>query len=160
MKPEDVPFLPTKVVVDTYELDAIHQYLFRWGLTPEKKYPLPFGDYWIRRRDGALVVVERKHNDLASQWPRRLAMQLTKCKDGGADEIVLLVEGVLEHDWATGQLTIPRSGGRQLRKVWYDQVWSAILGWQERRGLRVYQCETGAIEVARAIKAMQKHYRR
>ncbi|MAH44873.1 hypothetical protein CMI37_03540 [Candidatus Pacearchaeota archaeon] len=157
MKAEDVPFLPTKVVVDTYEPAGVFDHLQEWGLGAGKKYPLPFGDYWIRGRDGRLVVVERKHNDLASQWPRRLAMQLTKCRDGGADEIVLLVEGILDHDEETGRLRIPRRG---LRKVWYDQVWGTILGWQETRGLKVYQCAEGEVEVARAVRGIYRHYRR
>lgn len=155
MKAEDVPFAPTKVVVDTYENDDIHHYLQEWGLALPDKYPLPFGDYWIRRRDGGLVAVERKYTDLAGDWPRHLSHQLDKCRDG-AQEVVLLVEGIMPADEGTGRLW----AGRKLRKVWYDQVWSTILGWQASRQLRVYQCDVGPINVARAVKAIFRHYRR
>ena len=142
--------------MDTYENDEIHGYLVEWGLALPAKYPLPFGDYWIRKRDGGLVAVERKYTDLAGDWPRHLSKQLDKCQ-AGAQVVVLLVEGILPLDEDTGRLMI---GKRTLRKVWYDQVWSTILGWQESRQLRVYQCDVGAQNVARAVKAIFRHYRR
>ena len=166
MKAEDVPFAPTKIVVDTYESDDIHRYLVEWGLALPDKYPLPFGDYWVHKRNGMVVPIERKWTDLAGDWPRHLRVQLDKCEVGARtlnnctfeeQDVVLLKEGILNTDEDTGRLLI---GRRRLRKVWYDQVESTILGWQETRHLRVYQCNEGAIHVARAVKAIFRHYRR
>lgn len=166
MKAENVPFAPTKVIVDTYENDDIHHYLVEWGLALPNKYPLPFGDYWVRGRNGLVIPIERKYTDLANDWPRRLKHQLDKCYQGASalngcpvddQAVVLLKEGILPADEDTGRLLI---GRQRLRKVWYDQVESTILGWQESRGLLVYQCDVGAQNVARAVKAIFKHYRR
>lgn len=155
MKLADVPVLPTKVIVDVFEPDLVHIHLVELGVGYRDKLALPFGDYWIRKGDGGLVSIERKHKDLAQDWPYRLHRQLTKAMKGGADEVVLLVEGVLNTDNVSGRLELP---SHVLRKVWYTQVWTTILRWQYDFGLKVYQCPIGSVHVARAVQSMYKYY--
>lgn len=156
MKVSDIPFAPTKILVDIFERELIHTRLMEAKVGYPERLALPFGDYWIRDREGRLISVERKHNDLGDEWPTRLHKQLMKAKKGGADEIVLLIEGALSHDPITGRL----QSGLKLRKVTYNQIWTTLLRWQYTLGLKVYQSPPGSLAVARSLESIQGLYRR
>jgi hypothetical protein len=159
MKIEDIPVLPRKIISDTYELATVPRVvekLIASGFGHPKEYPLPFGDYWMRDMEGGLVSVERKKLDLADDWPRRLAGQLRKARGGGAKHVVLLCEGLVPVHYASGRLM----AGERERKVTYDQVWSTLLGWQYKNGLKLYVCHEGSRAVSSALLAIQRYYRR
>lgn len=160
MKLSDIPILPTKIIVDTHEkrtVPGVYNKLVELKKSPEQVYPLPFADYYMWSRSGELVVVERKHNDLADAWPHKLHRQIIqKPLDNGIKNMVLLIEGIFPTSYSSGKLL----AGEKVRGIWYDQVWSTLLGWQEKYGLRVYQCHEGPAHLVRALLSIQRHYRR
>jgi hypothetical protein len=126
------------------------------GKAHPQVYPLPFGDYWIRSRRGGLVSVERKHGDLAADWPWKLSRQFQKALDNKVEDVVLLVEGLLPTLYTNGKLL----AGQKERGLWYDQVWSTLLRWQIEKNIRIYPCHEGSAHVARALLSIQRYYRR
>ena len=153
-KAKPIPITPNRVIVDSRERKGIFEAVAAYSIAHPEPLALPVGDFWIRRRDGGLVVVEHKYHDISLDWPTRLPTQIARCR-AGADEVVLLVEDIHPH-LDNGKLI----SGRKIRGVYYDQIWSWVYRQQVEWGLRVYQCGEGEEDVARAVRAIFKYYRR